>query len=94
MIGDHARGARGDLEGALEVRVPRCVGLRDVVIEPQRRPFVVRKVGEDVVAGDVDLAVLDVFRMREVDLLDRLHFLEQQGTGEAVEVGARNQPHS
>jgi hypothetical protein len=59
-----------------------------VVVERQRDLGAVREVRRDVVRGQLDLAVLDVLRMDEQDLVEEPQLLEQRGADEAVEVAA------
>ena len=51
----------------------------------------VGQVGGDVARRDVDLAILHVFRMHELDVVDQAQFVEQYGTDEAVKVTARDE---
>jgi hypothetical protein len=63
-----------------------------MVVEHQMRPRHVGQVGGDVAAGDLHLAVLHVLGVHELDVVDQVQLVEQDGTGQAVEVAARDEP--
>jgi len=65
--------------------------LAQVMIEGEIDTFVERHVGRNVVVGKVDLAILHLARMDEQDVVDQLHFLEQNGADQAVEIAAGDQ---
>jgi hypothetical protein len=63
-----------------------------MVIEGQVHARHVRHVGGDVSFADLHLAVLHVFRMHELDVIQNAELLEQHGTHEPVEITTRHQP--
>jgi len=65
--------------------------LAEVMVEDQVRAGHVREVRRDVLAGDLDLAVLHVFRVDELDLVHHAELLQEHGAYETVEVAARDQ---
>ena len=62
--------------------------LGGVVVERQRDLGAVGEVRRDVVGGQRDLAVLNVLRMDEQDLVQEPELLEESGADETVEVAA------
>ena len=70
------------------VAIPVAKRLGFVVIERDVDTFDEGKVGRDVAAGDLDLAVLHVLGMDEHDVVDHLHVLEQNSAHEAIEIAA------
>ncbi len=78
VIGHHARRGRRDLEAAaIGDRLFVAGDLAGVMIEPESDARLVGEVGEDVIAPDGDLAVLDVFGVNEFDRIDLFDFLKQ-----------------
>ena len=67
-------------------------GLGRVVVERKMGARHVGQVGGDVPVGDRYLAVLHVLGMHEFDLVDQIHFVQQNGAHKAVEVAARDKP--
>ena len=59
-----------------------------VVVERKVRSCHVGQVGGDVTAGDVHLAVLHVFGVDKLDLVDHVQFIEQDGADKTVEIAA------
>ncbi|MNR17614.1 hypothetical protein D3C85_1342860 [compost metagenome] len=66
-------------------------GFGQVVVKGQMRGFDVRQVGGDVALGDVDLAVLHVFRVHELDVVDQPELVEQHRADQTIEITARHQ---
>src|ERR1041385_643173 len=64
-----------------------------MVVEPLAGIRVIRHVREDVARLDLDALVGDLLRMNEHDFIDRLLQSDDDGTRQAVEIGARHQPH-
>src|SRR6185369_1515156 len=62
-------------------------------IEPRAAIGVIRHVGQDVVATDLDPLVGDVLRMHEHDLVDRLLHRDDDRAREAVEIPTRDESH-
>src|SRR6266571_4820209 len=92
MIGDYSRRAGSGGIGPVKTG-RRLVLLAGMVIEPEADTAVVRQVGQDVVGGEGHYAVLDVLRVREINRLDVLDFLQQECAGQTIQVSAGYQTH-
>jgi hypothetical protein len=51
----------------------------------------IRQVGRGVTAGDVNLAVLHIFRVNKLDVVDQIQFIQQHRTHQTIEIAAGNQ---
>src|SRR3972149_8333125 len=49
------------------------------------------QVSRDVAIAHVDLSVLHVFGVHELDLVDQVHFVEQHGADQSVEIAASDE---
>ena len=67
-------------------------GFAQMVIEGEVHTRHVRHVGGDISFAHLHFAVLHVFRMHELDVVQNAELLEQHGTHEPVEITARHQP--
>src|SRR6185295_14941251 len=94
VVRDHASGARGHLEGALELAdAVELALLGDVVVEPEAAALHVGQIDDDVLGVARDLSVLDVLRMGEADFGDLLDQTDENGAGETVEIAAGQNAH-
>jgi hypothetical protein len=62
-----------------------------MVVERDVHVRVIRKIGGDVTAAELDLPVLHVLRVDEPDVVEHAEVLEEGGAHQAVEVAARHE---
>src|SRR4029079_3837977 len=86
--------ARSQPARALEVELAdHPLHLRGVVIEPQPAARHVGDIRQDVGRGRHELPILQVLGVDKLDLVNRLHLLQQHGADQAVEIGTCYQSH-
>ncbi len=61
------------------------------MIERQMHARNKRQIGGDVAFRNFDLAVLHVLGMDELDLVDHVELVEQNGADQAIEIAARHE---
>ena len=61
-----------------------------VVVERESYSRIERKIGRDVILIDVDLAVLNILRMNELDLVDHVELTKEHRTYKSVKVTSCN----
>jgi nitric oxide synthase oxygenase domain/subunit len=49
------------------------------------------QVGRDIALGDLDFAILHILGMNELDVIDHVQFIEQNGADQTIEVAAGDQ---
>ena len=92
VLEHHARGrGRIGIDDVVGAFAGVAEGLGEVMVEGQEHAGHEGQIGGDVALGDLDLAVLHVLGMNELDLVDQFDFVEQDGTGQTVEIAARHQ---
>ena len=64
-----------------------------VVVEPHRAAGTVGEIGEDVAGSDLHLAVGDLLRVGQKDLVELLLESEKNRAGESVEIAAGDESH-
>ena len=65
-----------DDEAILEVCRTDSLQLTFVMVEGHPHSGVKRKIGSNIIGGQIDFAVLHVLRVHELDLIDHVQFLE------------------
>jgi len=89
VVVDDARGGVGiGGHDAVAMVLADAQLLGRVVVERQRDLGAVGQVRGDVVGGQLHLAVLDVLRVGEQDVVEQAELLQQGGTDEPVEVAS------
>jgi len=66
-------------------------GLGRVVVKRQVHTRHVGQVGGDVAVGHLHLAVLHVLGVNELDVVDQVQLVEQDGADQSIEIAAGNQ---
>ena len=63
------------------------------MVKRKTYPRIEREVCRYVVLADLDLAVLNIFRMDELDLIDHVQFAKEHGANQTVEITSRYKAH-